>query len=140
MNETDRTVILQENSATGRWSFTVYTACDTRDRQCLLVDIKNLDHSAGLGELRGAGFGPYPSPSEPNISLRWDLPDNVCGIYSDAGCYFLFRCGAGRRRTRWNSRLGPSPFREDEIAWFCAKTHIQFKNPGNQQSDNHVLF
>ncbi|MEO7714769.1 MAG: hypothetical protein ABIY70_01085 [Capsulimonas sp.] len=124
MADDERCVILNDESSKGRWGFVIYT---TTNSPYIRADIRNLDQSAG-GALLGISFGPYPPLKDPKVTIRWDLPDNVCGIYIDADCYGLFRCGAGRRRARGSFRAGiQTPFTEDEIAWFCAKTHVQFR-------------
>jgi len=59
--------------------------------------------------------------------VRWGLPDDVCAIYVGDECWALFRYGARRRRKREYSRTDywQEPFSDDEIAWVCAKKHVQ---------------
>ena len=124
MTELNRNDMLSEHSPCGRWNVVVYTDGTS---EYLRADIYNLDRSAGLGALIGASFGPYPAPADADISLRWDLPDKVCGFYIASDCYGLFRYGRSRRRERCNFRAGSQlPFSADEIEYFCAKSHVQF--------------
>ena len=123
-------IVRQELSPNGRFSLDVSWLGYLTPY--FLATFRCVDGSAGFGE-GGGGFGPYPAASPNELSnaldIRWDLPDNVCGIYLGTCCYGLFRFGASRRRARASFRGNNSdPFTDDEIAWFCAKTHIQFRS------------
>ncbi|MHC4455792.1 MAG: hypothetical protein ACYS0I_01690 [Planctomycetota bacterium] len=73
----------------------------------------------------GNGF-PFGFNADPScISVKWDLPDSVCGIYIKDMCFALFRYGARRRRKREYYRTGKRPFSKKQIAWVCANKHIQ---------------
>jgi hypothetical protein len=118
-------LVLSECSPNGRWNVQIYII---PDEPYLRVDIYNIDQSVGCyGAFHGIGFGPYAFVSTSELRLRWDLPDSVLGFYVGADCYGLFRCGAGRRRNRGEFRSGLNVFTSDEIDWFCAKSHIQYK-------------
>jgi hypothetical protein len=118
-------VIRQEISPNGRFSLDVFPPDEITF--CFIATLRCIDGSAGLGQM-GAGFGPYPAVSPDELAIRWDLPNHVCGIYLGSCCYGLFRFGNGRRRTRGRFRAGIElPFTEEEITWFCAKTHQQFR-------------
>jgi hypothetical protein len=72
----------------------------------------------------GIPFGYVAPPQE--LSVCWDLPDEVCGIYIGQKCYLLFRYGPRRRRRRELYRLGEeAAFSDEDIAWFCAKKRSQ---------------
>jgi hypothetical protein len=121
----DAEIVLSETSPNRRWTLTVYTAPGSA---YYLADICNIDNTVGCcSRLLGASFGQSPRWSATDVSVRWDLPDNVLGLFVGAECFGLFRCGAGRRRSRGQFRCGLKGFSTDEIDWFCAKTHTQFK-------------
>lgn len=62
---------------------------------------------------------PFGYAGEP-LEVRWDLPDNVCGVYVGSECFVLFRYGARRRRRREQHRLGKgNGFTAQQIEWFC---------------------
>ncbi len=118
-------LILTEYSPNGRWKLTVYT---TPESHYFRADMANTDHSVGCcSEVRGLSFGPYPHGSSSEISVRWDLPNNVLGIYVREACYLLFRCGAGRRRNRYQITFGLATFSAEHVEWFCAKHRAQFR-------------
>jgi len=122
-------VILSEQSPNGRWSLVMYI---TPGVQYIQADIRNIDRSVGCcSELGGISIGPWlpDAVAISEVIVRWDLPDNVLGLYVGSDCYGLFRCGAGRRRARGKFRAGrpENAFTSDEIEWFCAKSHVQFR-------------
>jgi hypothetical protein len=123
MSQSD--VIYQGVSPNGKFSLEVTRPGETDPY--FLATFRCIDGSAGIAEM-GTSFGPYPTAARDELAIRWDLPDNVCGLYLGSDCYGLFRFGRSRRRTRGSFRcqLQP-PFAEAEIDWFCAKTHTQFR-------------
>ena len=52
----------------------------------------------------GFPFGFEADPSD--LSVDWNLPDSVCGLYVRGQCYGLFRYGPRRRRRRVGYRVG----------------------------------
>jgi hypothetical protein len=70
------------------------------------------------------GFGVACAPED--LVVKWDLPDNTCGVFIMANCYLLFRYGARRNRRREYPRLSMlPPFSQAEIDWICQKHHYQ---------------
>jgi hypothetical protein len=121
----ERVIIRHELSPNGRFSLDVSQPDETTP--CFLATFRCVDGTAGLGEL-SVSFGPYPPASPDELVIRWDLPDHVCGLYLGSHCYGLFRFGAGRRRARGDFRCqNRPPFTDEEIAWFCSRTHVQFR-------------
>ena len=128
MTPTISETILAEVSPSGRWSLLIYTTPDT---PYLRADLINLDHSVGCcSAIHGISFGPHTPVSVSELSVRWDLPDNVLGLFVGTTCYGLFRCGAGRRRNRGTFRTGlaENAFTDGEIDWFCATSHVQYRH------------
>lgn len=121
----DRTVVLSEVSANGRWLLSVQKVNIT---QYLLADVQYIGNIPVGCVSYGMWFGPYGIAPDADISIRL-LPDNVAGFYVDDNCYAMFRCGAARRRNRPRSCANSGPFTEDEIAYFCARTHLQYRKP-----------
>ena len=80
----------------------------------------------------GTEYGvPFGYRAEP-LAIRWDLPDNVCGLYVAGECFLLFRYGAGRRRRRDSYRVGQGEgFNQREVEWFCAKAHSGQQSTAN---------
>jgi hypothetical protein len=112
----------QYNSPNGRFSLEISGPID--DTSYFMATFRCVDGSAGVGEL-GAAFG-FAEPSGQEPIVRWDLPDNVCGLYLDGKCWGLFRFGAGRRRHRGSFRAsGQDAFNTEEIADFCAVKRAQ---------------
>ena len=123
-------IIRQERSPNGRFSLDVSRADETT--VYLLATFRCMDGSAGIGELN-AWFGPYRAVLPEELVVRWDLPDQVCGLYLGSSCYGLFRFGPGRRQVRGSFR-SQVPFTAEEITWFCSRTHVQFRRPRTQFS------
>ena|SRR5579871_6895793 len=120
-------VIHRELSPNGR--FSVEVSMPNEDTPYFGVIFCCVDGSCGTLQT-GGWFGPFPPASADSFFIRWDLPDNVCGLYLGSDCYGLFRVGAGRRRNRgWYRVVNEQPFSQEEIAWFCSKTHVQFRCP-----------
>ena len=68
------------------------------------------------------GYDVFPD----QLSVRWDLPNNACGMYLGDHCYAMFRWGARHRRNRELYHTGRDRFFSDEeIARFCAKNRSQ---------------
>lgn len=113
----DRQSVLRSTSPDGQWELTIQGPTPT------LQSFYAVFSRIGDG-VNGFPFG-YPT-DEKDVVVRWDLPDQTCGIFIKKGCYALFRYGARRRRKREYCRTGETnPFTEEEIAWICAKKHSQ---------------
>ena len=113
-------LLFQASSPNGRFRLEV-TGPDERV-PTFRATFQCVDGSASLIELRGVSFGPFPPAPPETLAVRWNLPDNVCGLFLASGCYGLFRCGAGRRGRRGRFRRGDQePFTDEEIAAFCAR-------------------
>jgi hypothetical protein len=115
-------LIRRELSPNGR--FSVEVSAPTESTPYFLARFQCVDGSCGVFNSEN-WFGPFPPALPEELTIRWDLPDNVCGLYLGSHCYGLYRAGAQRRRHRGSFRT--RPFTDEEIAWFCAKTHVQFR-------------
>ena len=92
------------------------------------VAVTALFRQAWFGPYRWPGRGWTSSDLEAKVSVR-SLPDNVAGLFVGDECYVMFRCGASRRRRRLCANMPPKPFTQEEIDWFCAKKHVQYRRP-----------
>ena len=123
-------LIFRELSPNGR--FRIEVSAPTESTPYFLASFRCVDGSCGMLS-SGYWFGPFPPALSEEFTIRWDLPDNVCGFYLGTHCYGLYRMGAQRRRHRGSFRCAnDTPFTDEEIAWFCAKTHVQFRRPKSQ--------
>jgi hypothetical protein len=110
-----RQQVLQETSPDGVWTLEIEGPTSTASFFYAVF------RQGGKGYM-GVSFGYATDPSK--ISVRWDYPDNVCGIAIGSECYLLFRWGARRRRRRERYRRGEGQaFTTEEISWFCEKDH-----------------
>jgi hypothetical protein len=118
-------IIRHELSPNGRFSLDISEPDEASPYY--LATFRCVDGSAGLGGM-DVSFGPYFAALPDELVIRWDLPDHVCGLFLGSHCYGLFRFGASRRRVRGSFRCrNHPPFTDEEIAWFCSKTRVQFR-------------
>src|SRR6266496_1472821 len=114
-----RGVVIHEKSPDKRWDLKI--SGPTQVAPHFYADFRS--SQVGMNAFP-FGYNTYPD----KVKVRWDLPDNVCGIFIEAQCYALFRYGSRRRRRREGYRLSEAePFTVSEIAWFCAKKHLTLK-------------
>jgi hypothetical protein len=121
----DRQLVLRSTSPDGQWELTVQGPTPTSQSFYAVFS------------RRGDGINAFPfgyPTDEKNVVVRWDLPDQTCGIFIGKDCFALFRYGARRRRRREYCRTGEiNPFGEEEIAWICAKKHSQHAGPNRRR-------
>src|SRR5690242_4037053 len=107
--------ILDELSPNGRWRLEIYMESGYH-----CAHFRNVDGTVGCCADITLAFGVYDSPTSSTVTLNWALPDNIVGVYVDGQCFGLFRCGAGRRRSRGKFSIG-RPLTSEEINYFCAR-------------------
>jgi len=115
-----REKVLESLSPDGKWKLFIYGPSD-----------KSRSYYAWLTDSPGGGAGiPFGYETPPDqLTVDWNLPDSVLGIFLSEKCYMLFRWGPRRRRHRWKYRTwAKQSFTAKEIEWFCAKKHVQRSN------------
>ena len=122
--KTERDCIYQENAPSGGWRLSILAP--NWDGACFYADFRNasLPVYFGFTAYFCFSFG-YNAPVE-SLEVRWNLPNDVCGLYLDGACYALLNYGKPQQRHRGNPyravRKEPynkAPFNQYAIAWFC---------------------
>jgi len=110
--------LLQSTSPDGLWKLEISGPTVVANRSFYAHFRRKPDYDRGF---------PFGYPTDPaDLNIRWDLPDNVCGVFIKSECYILLPYGARRRRKREHYRVGQgNAFSPEEIAWLCSKDHTQ---------------
>lgn len=102
----DREVLRKEKSPGNEWSLYIYgPSSDTRDsdQPFFYASFRKIAKDKYIA----VPFGRLADPSE--ISVKWDLPGDVCAIYIGGDCYVLFNYGIWRFHSREFFRRHPEP-------------------------------
>ena len=81
----ERGCIYQENAPSGGWSLTI--CAPNGSGACFYADFRN----EALPAYFAFPFG-YDAQTEA-LEVRWNLPNDVCGLYLNGDCYALLNYG-----------------------------------------------